>query len=161
MEIFWIFFAIPSAGLLYTICIIGRERESVPGTCACEPHPCRVHSSHRHREVLRISTKDLRYLAYKSDDLILIDLRPPSEATPIPLPTTHILSASPDQLRGLLRWLPPATSAALCGGGDVCALAIQACRGISGTAPIYVLTETPVISQTYQAKPENRSAFQP
>ena len=163
MEIFWIFFAIPSVGLLYTICIIGRERESAQGTCACELRPCRIHSSHRHREVLRISTKDLRHLAYKSDDLILIDLRPPSAAMPIPLPTAHILSVSPDELRDLLRWLPPATSAAVCGGETdvVYASAIQACHGISGTAPIYILAETPALNPTYEPKPENRSAFQP
>jgi hypothetical protein len=162
MEIFWIFFAIPTVGLLYTICIIGRERRSAQGTCACELSPCRIHSSNRHREVLRISTKDLRYLAYKSDDLILIDLRPPLEATPIPVPTAHILSVSPDELRDLLRWLPPATSAAVCGETDVvCASAIQACRGISGTAPIYILAETPALNRTYESKPENRSALQP
>lgn len=161
MEIFWIFFAIPSVGLLYTICIIGRERELVTRTCACALHPCSIHSPSRHREVLRISTKDLRYLAYKSDDLILIDLGPRFRETPIPLPAAHILSISPDELEGLLRWLPAATSVALCGATDACASAFQICHRISGTAPIYVLTEAPGIAQTYEAKQVNRSTLQP
>jgi hypothetical protein len=161
MEVFWIFFAIPSVGLLYTICIIGRERESASEICACALHPCRIHSSSRHREVLRISTKDLRYLAYKSDDLILIDLGSGLRGTPIPLPAAHILSASPDELEGLLRWLPAATGVALRGATDVCASAIQICHGIAGTAPIYILADAPAITQIYEAKPENRSTPRP
>jgi hypothetical protein len=171
VEIFWVFLAMPALGLLYTAFVIGRDGEWVPGTCACSLHPSSLHSTagmpsnvNKQREVKPISTKNLRYLVYKSDDLILIDLRLPFRATPIPLPAAHILFVSPPDLRGLLRWLPPATSVALYGETDVCASAIQICRGIPGTAPIYVLTETLAyseIAQTYEAKQENRSAFQP
>jgi hypothetical protein len=166
MEIFWIFFAMPALGLLYTACVIGRDRESVPHTCACSLDPSYIRStaamtSRKHREVRRISTQDLRYLVYKSDDLILIDLRPPLAAKPIPLPAAHILSVSPDELEGLLRWLPPATSAALWGGTYACASAAQVCHGISGTAPIYVLAEAPEIAEPHEANPWSRSALQP
>ena len=160
MQIFWIFFALPTLGLLYTICIIGRESEPVQETCTCALHPCYIHAPRRHREVLRISTKDLRYLAYKSDDLILVDLGPRLRGTPVPLPPAHILSISPNELQGLLRWLPPATSLALCGDTDVCDSAIQACRGISGTAPIYILAESAGFAHPY-AKQANGPALQP
>jgi hypothetical protein len=169
MEIFWLLFAMPVLGLLYTACVIVHDGRCAPETGA---HPLRSQSLDStagmawdvgsYREVKQITARELKCLVYKPEDLILVDLRPRSETSPISFPVANVLFASPSDLVNLLYWLPPATSAVLYGGTATCAQAIQVGHGISGTAPIYVLSEAPIYSmvaqETSEAKLESGSA---
>jgi hypothetical protein len=148
MGIFWVLFAMPALGLLYTACVIIRDGRSVSGTGPYPLHSPSLHSTagmtsdvSSYREVRQISTKDLRSLAHKSDDLILVDLRLRSEREPISFHVAHVLFVSSNDLVDLLCWLPPASSVVLYGGTDRCTSAIRVGQGIFGTAPIYVLRE--------------------
>jgi hypothetical protein len=82
-------------------------------------------------------------LSRRSDDLILIALRKKAEMKPISFPESHTLYIEPDGLIDLLRWLPPSCGAILYGTSSRISSTICAVHNLTGSAPIYVVCETP------------------
>jgi len=152
MVLFWILAAIPALGLIYTACVILRDGDSIPPVWMYELQPSSYSPAtfasglSRRRPVQRMSTQDIAHIVEDRDDVILIDLRPQVERKPVPFPRSRILYTTPTQLESLLRWLPSASSVAVYGRARDWDQIIRIARSISGSAPLYVLSEGPINS---------------
>jgi hypothetical protein len=146
MVLFWILAAMPVLGLLYTACVILRDGDSIPPVWMYELQPSRssaafVSGLPCRRPIKRISTNEIAYVVQDGHDVILIDLRPQVERLPVPFAQSQILHATPTQLESLLRWLPAASSVAVYGCARESDRIIRIAHSISGSAPLYVLSE--------------------
>jgi len=137
----------PALGLLYTACVIMRDGDSIPPVWMYELQPSTwgpaafASGLPSRRPVKRMSTQEITYVVQDRDDVILIDLRPQLDRMPVPFSRARILHATPTQLESLLRWLPPASSVAVYGCARDCDRIVRIARSISGSAPLYVLSE--------------------
>jgi hypothetical protein len=154
MYFIWMLVAMPIFALVYTACVVARgEKPKLPDPVIPLRKPVldsttRLGSHHQgKREVQWITQKNFESLTQGNDDVIFIDLRPENESKAAPFPHTHALSIAPGQLVDVLRWLPPSSSVVLYGAPSLCASMIWAVRDLAGSAPIYVLSETPVHSE--------------
>jgi hypothetical protein len=152
MYFLWVLFAIPALVLLYTACVIVRDDQTDPRGCASELRSSDISSMGRRasefqnsRAVKQITAEELDDLAHRSNDVILIDLTPPWERKPLLIPVAHTLFVAPNQLQDILRWLPPASSVVLYGSSRLCASVTPAVGHLTGSAPVYVLSEPKIL----------------
>src|ERR1700722_3194563 len=151
MVLFWILAAMPVLGLLYTACVILRDGDSIPPVWLYELQPSRgsaafVSGLPCRRPIKRMSTNEIADVVEDGDDVILIDLRPQLERMPVPFPRSRILNSTPTQLESLLRWLPSASSVAVYGCARDSDRITRIAHSISGSAPLYILSEGPITS---------------
>lgn len=137
MNIVWVLFVMPALALFYAACV--TVRDSSVGLKARIATP---QLSDLHRRIERISMKDADHLMQDSQDMILIDLRPDWGRTPIPFPVANILFVPPNQLDGILSWLPSASSVALYCTSECYFGVMRTVLHLSGSAPVYLLSES-------------------
>jgi hypothetical protein len=140
---------LPVLGFVYTIWFMAREERTklsdgaTPlATPLLDPTVGRIQFLPK-RQIKWISTKEFIALSCRSENLILIVLRRKAETKPIPFPESHILYIEPDRLIDLLQWLPPSCGAILYGASGLLSSTIWSVRNLVGSAPIYVICETP------------------
>lgn len=144
---------LPVLGFVYSICFIAREERAKlssgggPAAIPSQNFPG-IQVPLGKRYIKWISAKEFRTLSRRSDDLVLIVLRKKAEAKAISFPESHILYIEPDQLINLLKWLPPSCGAILYGTFTCLSASVLSVRNLTGSAPIYVVCETPFYSDS-------------
>jgi hypothetical protein len=143
---------LPVLGFVYTICFIAREERTklsngVGPAAIPSPNFPAIQVPFRGKRYIKwISAKEFQTLSCRSDDLVLIALRKKAEAKPISFPESHVLYIEPEQLIDLLRWLPSSCGAILYGTFSCLSASVWTVRNLTGSAPIYVVCETPLHS---------------
>jgi len=153
MLLLLIFFAMPVLALSYTVYVVSREGKAKMPACVTPLPPMPFDSTanlvqypQKRREIKWISTKEFEALSL-CGEVIFIDLRSQVRKESIPLSLAHVLYVDSSHLLDMSKWLPVASSAVLYGTPDLCTSALWMTRNISGSAPLYVLTEVPMQSE--------------
>jgi hypothetical protein len=146
-----IFFAMPVLALCYIVYVVSAGGKTTMSSCSTPLPPTPIYSTtslveavQKKREIKWISTKEFEGLLRNCEEVIFIDLRSQARTEPIPFPLAHVLYVDSRHLLDILKWLPAASSAFLCGTPDLCASVFWTVCNISGFAPFYVLTEAPI-----------------
>lgn len=100
-------------------------------------------ASEGRRGLERISAGEFTELLAKSEDLLLIDLRPASQSGPLPVRAPHTVRVRTNQLEEVLRRLPANRSAVFYGASDLSVFMIMTSLYMRGSAPLYVLRTEP------------------
>lgn len=153
MNGFWVLVAMPIVGLVYVAYLIATDkRAGMPASVMSSQSiqlqivaPSAPYSSHK-RKIARISRRECECLLRHCEDLILINLTQHRSIRSTGLTTTCELFVHPNEMRKIIRWLPPESSAVLYGEVDMCNSVLTAVRDTPGKAPLYVLEETPIRS---------------
>lgn len=114
---------------------------SRPGKLSAIPGNTRasVPAESTRRDLRWISPGEFSGLLLRHRDLIVLDLRPNHERTPLPVPPTSVRCVRTSELEEVLAELPPDRSVAFCGASAVCVFMIETSRGMKGSAPFYLL----------------------
>jgi hypothetical protein len=151
MNWIWVLVAMPLASLVCFVYMIGRERgqnaPSYAGRVARAIVPIALKSGllpQGKRRISWISAREFKALVQRSDDVIVIDLGSNCAEKPTELHAPHVLLIQQRGLLDVLQWSPSSSSVVLYGPHDVCASTIPIIRKVSGDAPVYLLSESPV-----------------
>lgn len=97
-------------------------------------------SSTSRRALQRISAGQLKEVLGRGDDLVLLDLRPAHQNTPLPVQAPHVVRVRTSQLEDVLQHLPENRSAVFYGASDLSLFMITTSLYLRGSAPLYVLS---------------------
>lgn len=154
MNGFWIIVAMPIVGLAYVAYIIATDKRAAMPPSLMSSRSIRLQIvapsapyTYQKRKIRRISRRECECLIQDCEDIILINLTQHRSIRLTGLPTTCELFVHPNEIREIIRWLPPESSAVLYGEADMCNSVLTAVRDAPGKAPLYVLEETPIRSQ--------------
>jgi hypothetical protein len=150
MQWIWVLVAMPLAGLLCFVYVIGREgglrapNYVGQGAKALLPNIGEGGLSLRgKRKITWISAREFEALIQRSEDVILIDLGSKSIGNQAEFKCSHVLFIEPGGMLDVLRWSPPSSRIVVYGPHDVCTSAISTVSKVSGAAPVYFLAEGP------------------
>ncbi|MGA8110803.1 MAG: hypothetical protein WB974_15320 [Acidobacteriaceae bacterium] len=140
MDVFLALLAIVLAFLLYAAWQLLQPPRRRPARRAIDAAIGKAVSSGEERRPLHWITADqLRELLARTDDLLLIDLRPDPGDLPPALPPGRMMRVHTHQLEDVLRSLPGDRSAVFYGASGLCIFMIQTSPCMRGSAPLYVL----------------------
>ncbi|MGB6858957.1 MAG: hypothetical protein WBE03_18950 [Terracidiphilus sp.] len=88
-----------------------------------------------------ISIGEFREVLLKCGDLIVIDLRGNVFGDPFPISTVFVLPVAPNELIGVLEWIPTDRTVVFYGASDCCISMIEKGSFMRGSAPLYVLND--------------------
>jgi hypothetical protein len=157
MNWIWVLVAMPLASLVYFAYKLSRDNTEhatrYVHKIAKAILPIRLRSGlfqKGERPISWVSEREFGALVRTSDDVILVDLASDRNGKPDAGNGSRMLFNAPNVLlieqRGLLdvlRWASSTSSVVLYGSRDVCASAIPAIRKVAGSAPVYLMPETP------------------
>lgn len=138
MDILLALLALAVGFLLYSAWqLVRTRRRALPRSSSASP--LGTNGEEPRRGLQRISLAEFSEILAKADDLVLIDLRPVSQNTPLPVQAPHVVRVRTHQLEEILRHLPQNRSAAFYGASDLCVFMIETSICMRGAAPLYVL----------------------
>jgi len=95
------------------------------------------------RALERITAGQFPELLARTENLVLIDLRPAHQNAPLPVRVPHAVRVPTSQLEDVLRNLPEDRSAVFYGASDLSLFMITTSLYMRGSAPLYVLRPEP------------------
>ena len=99
-------------------------------------------SERQRRQAKWITLREFEALLKRAPrDFIVIDLRPDAPRSPFPAADVFVLAVAPNELTGVLEWLPADRSAAFCGISDLGVARVQTSSAMEGSAPFYFLAD--------------------
>jgi hypothetical protein len=149
MDILLAFLGFAVGFLLYSVWQFMRSRHKAirsarkAGTNVVASIDGSGEASEPRRALQRISAGQFMEVLAKTDDLVLIDLRPAHQNAPLPVRAPRVVRVQTNRLEDVLRHLPEDRSAVFYGASDLSVFMIMTSMYMRGSAPLYVLRPEP------------------
>lgn len=88
-----------------------------------------------------ITLRELKAIAERTGDLLVVDLRSEEHCAPLPATDAQVMRVKVGDLEEFLQWLPENRTAAFCGVSGLSIFMIESHLCLRGTSPLYVLED--------------------